>query len=496
MDIGQVFVNGIAQVFTKDSMVAMLLGVILGNVIGIIPGLGGNFALAVLLPFIYGMGAVQAIAFLLGAHAVVNTGGSITAILLNTPGTPGCTPTTLDGYPLARKGKAGFAIGAALSASALGGIIGAVVLLLLIPAVRPFVLAFAPPEIFMLILTGLSFIAVLGEGSTLRALIAGLLGIFLAMIGNDPLTGFSRYGFGSWYLYDGIELVPVTLGLFAVAEMVELSLGGQQIAQTTVRTSWRELFEGTKAVVRYWWLVLRCSIIGWVIGFIPGLGSEVSAFIAYGHAKQTSKKPKEFGQGNIEGVIGPEAANNAKEGGALLPTLAFGVPGSSGMAILLGAFLIIGITPGPEMLGAKADVAFSMVVSMALANVLGALMCFPVISPLVRLTTIRTGILVPIVLVLCILGAYGVRENMGDIILLVVFGLVGFAMKKGAYPRAPMLIGLVLGHAAEMNLHLSFELFGPAFFIRPISLTILVVLIMGLLAPVISKKQARGRGAL
>lgn len=481
------------MVFTPSTLSLMLLGVVLGLAIGIIPGLGGNFALAILIPFIYGMGPVQAFAFLLGAHSVVNTGGSISAVLLNSPGAAGNSATIFDGFPLAQKGRAGVGLGCALTASGIGGVIGALILLAMIPVIRPVLLAFAPPEFFMLILMGLSYIAFLGEGSVSKGIIAGCLGLLLAMVGFDPQTGYSRYNFGTLYLYDGIQLVPATVGLFAVAEMISLAAGGGTIAQVAGLSGRRDVWEGIKATLRNWWLVIRCSGIGCLIGAIPGLGGDVAAFIAYGHAKQTSRHREEFGKGAVEGVIAPESANNSKEGGALLPTIGFGVPGSAAMALLLGAFMLSGIDPGPEMLNEYLYVVYSMVMVLALANIGGAAICLAFANTLARITNIRGSILAPLVFILAALGSYGVRSNFGDVIMTFVLGLVGYAMKKAGYPRAPLLIGLVLGKIAELNFHLSVQLFGHLFFLRPIAFTILVLIFLGALLPLFSARSQKGK---
>jgi len=476
----EAIIQGFASVLSFSVLPLMLIGVILGLLIGAIPGLGGAFALAVLVPFVYNMEPAQAFAFLLGAHAVIYTGGSITAILLNTPGSGPNAATLFDGFPMAQQGQAGRALGNALAASAVGGVFGAIALALLIPVIRPVVLAFGPPEFFMMAILGISFIALMGEGSLAKGLIAGGLGIIISLVGYDPMTGIIRYNFGSLYLYDGIKLVPLTLGLFAVAEMIHLAMKGGTIAQSTINSSTSGVLEGIKDVFRHWWLVMRCGSLGTLIGAIPGLGGDVACFLAYGHARQTSRQPEKFGKGHFEGVIAPESANNAKEGGGLLPTLGFGIPGSSSMAILLGAFLIIGVKPGPEMLGTNLNLVFVMVATLVFANIIGAIIGLLSAGTLARITNVRASLLVPSVLVLTCIGAFAVESSMGDVVATFILGIVGYVMKIKHYPRAVLLIGFVLGKIAELNLHLSIQIFGPDFFLRPIALVLLIITIITL----------------
>ncbi|NWG76134.1 MAG: tripartite tricarboxylate transporter permease, partial [Rubrivivax sp.] len=363
------------------------------------------------------------------------------------------------------------------------------------PLVRPIVMSFGPPEIFMLVMLGISYIASLGTGSTLKAIISGLLGLLLAMVGFDPQTGDARYNFGTSYLYDGIDLVSLTVGLFALGEMISVgTMKGKGLAKKIDTVgSLADLWEGVTSCFKHWWLILRCSAIGATIGIIPGMGGTVASFITYGYAKQISNHPETFGKGNIEGVIAPESANNAKEGGNLVPTLGFGIPGGAGMALLLGAFMIKGIDPGPGMLKEHLDLIYGMVMILALANIVGAGMCMVFASPLARLTLIPGPVLASLVVLLCFLGSYGVRNNFYDVLSTLVFGMLGYVMVKGKYPRAPLLVGVVLGKTAELNFHLSVQLFGPFFFIRPIALMILILLLLGIFLPILRARWQRDR---
>ena len=489
--------QGFSAVFTPSALMLLVVGVVFGNIIGFLPGLGGVFALAILIPFIYKMTPIDAFAFLLGTHAVINTGGAITSILINAPGEAACAATCFDGYPLARKGKAGVALGAAFTSSAMGGVFAAGFLLLLIPLIRPIVMSFGPPEIFMLVMLGISYIASLGTGSTLKAVLSGFLGLLLAMVGFDPQTGDARYNFGTEYLYDGIDLVSLTVGLFAIGEMISVgTMKGKGLAKRIDTVgSLGDLWEGVRSCFRNWWLIVRCSAIGASIGVIPGMGGTVASFITYGFARQISKHPEEFGKGCVEGVIAPESANNAKEGGNLVPTLGFGIPGGAGMALLLGAFMIKGLDPGPGMLKDHLDLVYGLVMILALANVLGAAMCMALASPLARLTLIPGPVLASLVILLCFLGSYGVRNNFGDVLSTLSFGVLGYVMVKAGFPRAPLLVGVVLGKTAELNFHLSVQLFGPFFFLRPITLVILILLFVGIFAPILRTRWRKRRAA-
>lgn len=489
----QDLIQGLSMVFAWPAILYMLVGVILGLLIGVLPGVGGLFALAMLIPFIYGMQPAEAFAFLLGAHAVVPTGGSLTSILFNTPGEGPTTAVVFDGFPLARQGMASQAIGAAMCASAIGGVFGAVFLMLSIPVMEKVVLAFGPPEFFMMSLLGVVFIASLGRGSVTKALIAGGLGLMLSLVGFDPMTGIVRYDFNWLYLWEGIDLVPVVIGLFAVAEVIEMAVKGGGLLDAGVVAVAKDARLGVFEALRRWWLVLRCSFMGTTIGFIPGLGGDVATFLAYGHAMQSSRNPERFGKGAIEGVIAPLSAVNAKEGGALIPTVAFGIPGSAGMAILLGAFYIVGLQAGPEMLNTQKPFLFSMVWTLIIANLVASGLVLLVANRLAVLTTLRGSILVPMILVFAMLGAFSTSADVGNIILSLGLGFLGYEMKRQGYSRACLIIGLVLGKITEQNLNLSMRLYGWEFLLRPITLLILLAIIITLFSPLIRKAMAKRR---
>jgi putative tricarboxylic transport membrane protein len=492
----EAMISGLLDVFALNTLLVLLIGIPIGLIFGILPGLGGLTALAVLMPLIYGMKPSLALAFLLAAHAVIYTGGSVTAVLLNIPGAPPNAATLIDGFPMTQKGLAGRALGNALASSGLGGLVGGVLLIGLIFVVRPIVMAFGLPEYFFLIVLGISFIAVLGRGSSLKGLISGIMGIFLSFIGVHALTGEPRFWFGSLYLLEGIEIIPLVLGLFAMPEVVDLIARRGTIAQVEkVSVSPGLVWEGVKDVFRHWGLFLQSSALGAIIGIIPGIGGDAACFIAYGMAKQVSRIPEQFGQGCVEGVIAPESANNAKEGGSLLPTLAFGIPGSSAMALLLGAFLIVGLRPGPLFLEENLDVAFTLAGTVIFANILGAAALLLLAPKLANLAFIRGSILGPVVLVLVVIGGYLGTNNLLDVVMVFVFGALGYVMKSYRYNRPALFLGFVLGALGERYFGLALKTYGPFFFLRPISLILFLGTILVLFSDVIRESYGRRKRA-
>ena len=473
MTIIEGLTSGFLQSVSLDVLPYLFVGSMFGLIIGIIPGLSGHFAMAMAVTFLYTMEPAAGIAFILSAHATVSQGGGLTAILFSTPGTGQNAATLFDGPAMRDNGQAGVAVGAAMASCAFGAMFGALVLTALIPVLREVVLFFGPPEIVMLAFLALTFVAVLGREDMIRSMIAALAGLLLAMIGLDNVTNTERFTMGILSLSDGLNLVPVILGLFAVAEMFDLWATGGSLARNaegvlSTRETQRQIFEGVRITIKNWWLVLRCSAIGTTIGLIPGLGSAAASFIAYGHAKQTSKDKESFGKGNIEGVIGPESANDAVEGGAVASTIAFGIPGSSSMAILLSGFFILGLETGPRMLNQNLDIVFVMIFTIIIGNLLGTVVGMFAVNPMSRATAIRAEVMVPVLTAIILTGAYAAERSMFDIGVAVFFGIVGYLMKRLNYSRAAMLIGFVLGFAVEKNLYLALLLDGPWFFLQPI----------------------------
>lgn len=493
----EAFISGLTQVLSFPAFAFMMLGMGVGFVVGILPGLGGATAIALMLPFIYPMSPVEAVAFLLGMHSVCATTGDITSVLFAIPGEPSCVATILDGHPMVKKGEAGRALGAALFSSLLGAWVGAFTLAAAMPIVRPLVMAFGSPEFFMVVFVGIAFMSSLGGGSMVKAFAAAALGLLISMVGSSPHTGTLRYTLGQLYLWEGVPLIPLVVGLFGIPEVVEMAVKGTSLAEVGPMGKVVGVMEGIKDTIRHWGLVVRCSILGALIGIIPGLGGGVAQFVAYGHAVQSSPDKERFGKGAVEGVLGPGAANNSKEGGALIPTVAFGVPAGATMAILLGAFLIMGLVPGPDMVDPEkhANITFSMVWTLVIANFICVGIALLFLNQIVKITRIKGTILIPFITLLIFLGAYASENNFGDIFSVIVFGLLGWAMVKWDWPRAPLILGVILGHLAENNLYISTARYGATWLGRPIVIILIVISILVIFYPFWQERRRKQKKA-
>jgi len=447
--------DSVTAVLSSGSVIFVFIGVSLGLCFGVIPGLGGTTALALLIPVTYSMEPLDAMYLAGGVMGATSFGGSISAILLNTPGTAPNAATTFDGYPLAQQGKAGLAIGASATASAMGGLIGLFTLLAFIPIAKQIVLLFGPAEFFLLTLLGLTAIAVSARGKLLRGLIAGGIGLLLAFVGVDSITGEERYVMGSNYLWDGIPLVPTLTGMFAISQMMELALKGGAVASAgeAVSKTISGVSSGIIAVFRHWTVLLRGSVIGTVIGAIPGLGGTVAAFISYTSVVQSSRDPETFGKGNIVGVIAPESANNAKDGGSLIPTVAFGIPGSAETALFLGILVLHGIDPGPSILLYNEREIYGLIVALTMSAVGASIIGLIFARWLVLITHVNVKILVPVVVAVSLTGVYVLEGKPSDVILCLVMGILGYVMIRFDYPRLTLVIALVLGETAERSYH-------------------------------------------
>src|ERR1700682_6225810 len=442
-------------------LLLLFVGVIIGLAIGVLPGLSGIVGLAMLIPFTYNLDEYTAFALLLGMAAVITSSDFITAVLFGVPGHVGAAATVIDGHAMARNGEAGRAFGAGFASSLAGGLIGAVVLALSIPILRPVLLAIGSPELLAFTLFGLSMGGTLSGRAPLQGLTPAGLGLLISIIGSRSESGTLRWTFDTLYLYDGVPLVPATLGLFAMPELCELAVARKRIAgehagDINMSSQW----EGVRDVGRHWWLVLRCGILGTALGAIPGIGSAVIDWIAYGYAQRTEKNAETFGTGDVRGVIAPESSNNAKEGGHLVPTIAFGVSAGASMGRSLGAFLMHGLTPGPEMLTKHLDLTYMIVWSLTLAHVIGAIICLACSRYLAPISRIRPEILLPIIIALVFVAAFEGEHDWGDLYTLVFFGVIGWIMKRLGWPRPPMVLGIVVGAIFERYLFISTQLYG------------------------------------
>jgi TctA family transporter len=469
-------------------------GCVMGLILGIVPGIGGLAGTAMLLPFTFNMDPYTAFALLLGLGSTTATGDPIPAILFGVPGGAASAATVLDGFPMAKKGEAGRALSAAYMSSLMGGVFGAFLMFISIPVLRPIMLFLGSPELLAFSVLGISMVAVLSGNAPLRGLTAGCLGIMIAMIGTDPQSGTLRWTFDSLYLWDGLPLTPLLLGVFALPELCDLLISRTAIAaDTSVGNIYKGQWQGAMDCFRHWWLIVRCSWIGGGIGSIPGISASVVDWLAYGHALKTEKGAAQtFGKGDVRGVIASESANNAKEGGALLPTVAFGVPGSATMAILLGAFLIHGLVPGPDMLTKNLDITYAMVWSIGLANILGAGMCYAFSPQFAKLSVVRFSLILPAVLGIVYIGAFEATRQWGDLYSLLAFGLLGWIMKQFKWPRPPLILGVVLGDTIERYLFISVERYGISWFARPVVAILFLIAIIGIVRPFLADIRIHG----
>jgi putative tricarboxylic transport membrane protein len=468
----------------------ILAGILFGMLIGFLPGMAGSVALALLIPVSFTMETDSAILFLVAAYSPAGFGGMLTSILVNTPGNPENAATTFDGYPLTKQGRAGAAIGAATAASVIGGLIGTVVLLALLPPAQELILALSFPEFFMMAVLGLTVIAIVADGRPTKGLVAAGLGLLISFIGLDPISGRARFTFDSNYFWDGVDVVPVLLGLFAGAEVLALfgrakaisGIGAPGAANQTMQalegpvTFW----QGVGVTFRHKFLLLRASVLGVIIGIVPGTGGAVAGFMAYAHAKQSSRHPELFGKGAIDGVIAAESANDAKEGGSLLPTVAFGIPGTVGMAVLLGALMVHGVPTGPSLMATHSYVVYLIIVAMVTSKFIAPVVVWLISKRVNWLTSIPPGVFTPLITVAAVVGAYSTRTHMADVLLAMFFGYVGYAMKRYGFSRIALIIALVLGGLVERSYYQTVRSFGDASALlsRPISLVLAVLSVL------------------
>jgi putative tricarboxylic transport membrane protein len=481
-------ISAFGLIFSGAHFLYLLLGVVMGIFIGILPGLGGIVGFSILMPFIYGMDPVSALAMLIGLIAVIPTSDTFASVLMGIPGSSASQATVLDGFQLAKQGQAARALSAAFSASLFGGLFGALVLTLIVVIAKPIILFFGSSELFMLGILGISMVGVLSGDSFVKGFLACGVGLLLGTMGSAPATGEWRLTFGSYYLFDGLKVVTIGLAAFAVPEICDLLRKNAKIA-TKDEPLGKGWLQGLKDTIREKWIVLRCAGIGTMVGILPGLGGSVVDWIAYGHVVQTARDKSNFGKGDIRGVIAPESANNAKEGGGLVPTILFGIPGSGSMAVFLGGLTLLGIEPGPALIEEDLQFTYVMVWSLALANVIGAGMCFAISSKVAKITTIPYGILAPFMIMIICFAAFQVTRSIYDLYTLIILGAFCTLMKSYNWPRPALLIGFVLSDTLETYLYQAVQIYDWNFFTRTSVITIFVITLISVFLGMRTKKE-------
>ena len=494
MEILQNFYHGFQFAIIPANLFYCFFGVLTGTLIGVLPGIGPIGAMSLLLPLTYKATALQAIVMLAGIYYGAMYGGSTTSILVNIPGEAASVVTCLDGYQMARKGRAGAALGISAFGSFIAGTAGIIGLMFLGPPLASFALKIGPPEFFSILCVGLTMVVFLTMGSIIRALIMAFFGIILGCIGQDLETGVSRFAFGTIYLTGGIDLVPFIMGLFGISEVllnVEKGLARNTVMQTEIKGILPNLKDWRNSIGA----ILRGSLLGFLLGIIPGGGVVISSFSSYAMEKKLSKHPEKFGKGAIEGVAGPESANNAAAMGAFVPLFTLGIPAQVSMAILLGALLIHGVTPGPMMMGKNPEIFWGVVASMWIGNGMLLILNLPLISLWVQVLRVPYKILFPLILLICIIGSYSINNNVFDIIVMLIFGVLGYLMRKYGYEGAPMVLAFVLGPMFENSLRQSLLLSDGSFMIffnRPIAavgMIVTMLIFISCFAPFLRKKR-------
>lgn len=466
------------------------LGVMMGIIAGAMPGLSPSMGVALLVPFTYTMSPTLALILLVSIYIAANYGGSITAVTINAPGTPASVVTSFDGYPLTQKGEPGIGLGVSLVSSAVGGILGTLILIFFSAPLAKLALKFHPAEYFALAMFGLTTVASLGGKNWIKAFIAAIFGLLLNTIGIDPISGVSRFTFGISFLYDGFALIPALIGLFALSEIFKQLEEGDHDKKSNLdlKVKWPTIKEYFKLK----FTILRSSILGTIIGIFPGAGATIASFISYDVTKRLSKNPEEFGKGKVEGVAAAEGANSSSVGGALVPLLTLGIPGSATTAVLIGALMIHDLTPGPRLFVSNPELVYGLFASLLVANVALLLLGLVGSKLWVKVTSIPKKVLFPLIFAVSIIGSFAVRNSFFDIISCLGFGVFGWILRRNNYPVAPIILGIVLGNIAETNFRRAVMMGGyNIFFTRPASLILLGLGLLSLIFAFIKSNKTK-----
>jgi putative tricarboxylic transport membrane protein len=490
------------QVATSwQNLLFCFMGTLFGTLIGVLPGIGPTTGVAILIPITFGMNPTTAIITMAGVYYGAMFGGATTSILLNVPGESASVMTCIDGHQLAKNGRPGPALGMAAMSSFIGGTFAILLLTFLAPPLAGFAVSFGPPEYFALTFMGLTLVTSLGGDSPLKGMISGILGLLVACIGIDAQSGVARFTFGVMYTLDGIGFIGVAVGLFALSEILENIEAPIETMISKTKLRIRSLFPNLQDWKNSWKTVIRGSFIGFFIGILPGAGATIASFMSYAAAKKFSKHPEKFGTGVIEGVAAPEAANNAAAGGAMVSLLTLGIPGSGTTAVLLGALLIHGMRPGPLLFTSNPEFVWGLIASMYIGNIMLIIQNMPMIGLWVRLLKVPYKILMPLIITISAVGVFATDNNIADVWVMIIFGAIGYIMRKMKYPAAPLVLALVLGPMVEMSLRQSLTISHgnvAIFFTRPISAVLSVFAILSLFAPlfrILWEKYKKGKTA-
>jgi putative tricarboxylic transport membrane protein len=490
MEIIQSVLYGFQVALQPLNLIYCFFGVLIGTLVGVLPGLGPAAAIALLLPSTFKAAPVSAIIMLAGIYYGAMYGGSTTSILVNIPGEAASVVTCLDGYQMARKGRAGPALGIAAFGSFIAGTFSVIALTLMGPPLAGIALRFGPPEYFSLMIVGIMVLTFLSSGSMIKALMMAAVGLILGGVGMDHISGKYRFTFNIQILLDGVGLVPTVMGLFGISEVLE-NLEAE-IRRDILTTKIKNLLPNLKDWADSIWSIIRGTVLGFFLGIIPGGGAIIASFASYAIERKASKHPEEFGKGAIQGVAGPESANNAAAGGAFIPLLTLGIPANAVMAIFLGALMIHGLQPGPLLMTRAPDLFWGTIVSMYIGNGMLLVLNLPLIGLWVKVLKVPYYLLYPLIILFCLIGSYSIGNNAGDVIVMLIFGIVGYLMRKFRYDGAPMVLALVLGGELEASLRQSLMLSRgdfSVFITRPISLGFLIVAVLLLIIPIITQRK-------
>lgn len=493
-----VILSGLGLLLQPEHLMWLPLGMLAGLLIGAIPGFNDTNFLAMVLPFTVYLGPMNAVVFMMACFCASQAAGSFPAILLNIPGTPSNAPTCLEGFKMTRQGRAGYAMGLSIGASTVGGILSALVALVITPVVGIYALNFGPAELFMMAIFGMTAVGSLTGKSLLKGLFSSALGLFVACVGTEFQEGYTRASFGFFELFEGFPLIPVLLGVFGFSELFSL-VGEKNLVAEGIKkvNGFGPIIEGLKASMKQKINMIRSGLIGILVGLIPGTGAAIATWVSYGQAKQWSKTPDKFGTGHDEGLVAADACNNGVPGGALIPTVTLGIPGSGTTLVIMAALMINGVTPGPSFFGEHAVEAYAILFSLVVANILLLPIGLVVARLASNVTSVPNKYLVPIIALFCLIGAFASRQMLFDMYLVVIFGVFGALLTRFGYSVPAFLLGLLLGPLAERNFFWAVEIGGIDSFMRPIALVILIATIAVLALPVILTKMVKsGKTAL